>query len=324
MNKDIKNLGVQLYHGTQVAFSEDEANDLLRKHIIDACGGEWNYYSFQKNKYDVFEIIAEALTLVTNELSRDVFEPIAEFKDTELGSKIDYTVENPELYEVAVIASGHSNLMRQRLLNDKVVTTAFDLGVKIYAEFNEFIAGRINWTRLVDKVAVSFNTKVAELIGAEFATAYTGIDTNLKVQGAMDESKLLEIIQKVESLGQGTVTVYGTKIALAKIPGITTLDVNAQEKRTQGYLSMFAGTKCVELKNRFNTEANKWALENDILYIIPGNVKPILMGFEGDAFVNEIADGTSREDRQLEYLFTRRLHLAVLKSKVWGAYKISA
>lgn len=326
MDKNLRDFAIKLYNKTITEYSVEDANDYLRKYIKNICGGEFTYYTFQENRWKVYAILSEVLTQTTGEISREIFEPIAEFKDTALGDRIDYTVENPELFEVAVIASGTTNLNRQKLLNDKVQTTAFDLGLKIYADFKEFMAERIDWTKLVNKVSLSFNDKVANLIAEQFASAYDGLDSNLKVSSSMDEGSLLELCEKVSSKTGSPVSIYGTKIALSKIPNIENFVTDAQDIRSKGYISMFKGIDCVELRTKYRSEGNKWVLPNDMLYIIPSSVKPILMGFEGDVFIKDSSPnaGTDRVDMQIEMVMMRRLHLAVLKTKVWGAYKISA
>ena len=320
----LRQLSMDLYHKRVVEFSEKEANDRLRTYIKDEiCSGEWKPYTFLQHKYEIYEVMSELLTTTTAELSRDMFEHIAQFKDTELGDRIEFIVENPELYEVSVIASGTNDLLRQKLINGKAQTTGFDLGVKIYAEFNEFMTGRIDWDKCVEKVAKSFNVAIAELIAKEWKTAYDTVSSDLKVTGDIDENKLVELVQKVESQGQSKAIIYGSKTALAKIPNITTLEANAREDREKGYVSMFKGTECVELQNKYDLATKKWVLENDILFIVPSEVKPILIGFEGDAFVMDDETG-ERLDRQVEYEMTRKVHLGVLKNQVYGIYDYSA
>lgn len=321
MNKEFRQLSRDLYNGTVTEFSVKEANDRLRNLIKDICGGEFNAYTFMDNKYKVFAIMSELLTETTSELSREVFEPIAEFKDTAFGDKIEFIVENPDLFEVSVIASGTNNLMRQKLINDKARMEGFDLGVKIYNEFTEFMSGRIDWDKLVEKVAKSFNHKVTEVIGKEWQKAYGTVDSNLKVTGTFDADKLVELAQKVASYSpNGTAKIYGTKTALAKIKGREYLELDAKERKEKGYVSLFEGIECVELSNAWDKGTDTWALENDVLFILPDGTKPILIGFEGEAIVLDDVTG-SRKDMQIEYFMSRKVHLGVLKSSIYGVYK---
>ena len=55
MNKDLRQLSIDLYHGNVTEFSVREANDMLRNYIKDEiCGGEFNPYTFMDNKYKIF------------------------------------------------------------------------------------------------------------------------------------------------------------------------------------------------------------------------------------------------------------------------------
>lgn len=319
MNKEFRELSRDLYNGNVAEFSVKEANDKLRNLIKDMCNDD--IYEFMDNKYKVFRVMSELLTSTTSELSRDVFEPIAEFKDTEFGDKVEFNVENPELFEISVIASGTNDLLRQKLIDGKAQTTSFDLGVKIYNEFTEFLTGRIDWDRLVEKVAQSFNHKVVEVIGKEWKKAYGTIGSDLKVTGAFDADKFVELAQKVASYSpNGSVKVYGTKTALAKIKGREYLESDAKERKEKGYISVFESMECIELTNSWDKASNTWALENDVLFILPDGQKPILIGFEGDAIVLDDPSG-KRKDMQIEYFMSRKVHLGVLKSAIYGIYK---
>ncbi len=321
---ELRKLSRDLCNGTVSEFSVSEANDKLRNYIVEVCGGKFTPNTFRKHQYEIYELMSELLTDVTLKLSRETFEPIAEFKDTDFGDKIEFIVENPDLFEVSVIASGTNDLMRQKLMNGRVPTISFDLGVKIYNEFTDFVTGRIDWDKCVEKVGQSFNHKLAEIIGKEWNKAYSSIDSNLKVTGTFDEAKLITLVQKVASYSPtGKAVVYGAKTALARIPDRQYSDADAKDKREQGFLSLYNGVKCVELQNPYDLDTNTWALEEDVLFILPEGVKPIMMGFEGDAFVDEDKSG-SRLDRQIEHLMTRKVHLGVLKSRIFGVYDYSS
>ncbi|WP_300449287.1 hypothetical protein [Fusobacterium sp.] len=324
MNKEIKEFrefSRDLYNGTVAEFSVQEANDKLRKLIKKMCGGEYSLHAFLDNKYKIFAVMSELLTVTTSELSRDVFEPIAEFKDTAFGDRVEFEVENPELFEVSVIASGTNDLLRQKLMNGKVKTDSFNMGVKIYNEFTEFMTGRIDWDKLIEKVAKSFNHKVTEVIGKEWSKAYSTIDSKFKATGTFDADKFVELAQKIASYSpNGTVKVYGSKTALSKIKGREYLADDAKERKEKGYISLFEGIECVELVNSWDKDTDTWALDNDTLFILPDGQKPLLIGFEGDAIVLDEVEG-KRKDMQLEYFMSRMVHLGVLKSAIYGIYK---
>lgn len=319
---NMQQLAMDLYAGKVEEFSVKEAEDKLRGMIEDKVGGEFNYWNFQENKIAIFRIMSELLTITTSSLTRETFAPFAEFRDLAFNETVEWEVEDDRLYEVAVVATDNNNLLRQKMLNRKVPMSAFELGVKIYATFSEFMAGRINWTKMVDKVAKSMEHDIVKRVGQAFVSAYNAAPSNLVVTGTMNDEALAELVAKVEGLGVGEVTIYGSKTALAKIPGIEALVVDGMDRRTAGYVKVFNGVNCVEIKNTYNKEDNTWGVANDKLFIVPSGVKPIMVGFEGDGFVYEDTTG-NRNDRQLEYLFTRRCNVGVVKAVNYGVYTIT-
>ena len=74
-------------------------------------------------------------------------------------------------------------------------------------------------------------------------------------QKKLSQAKLSELCEKVAGLGVGDVTIYGTKLALSKIPGIEALEVDGLDRRNNGYLKVFEGYNCVDLKNTFNKKS---------------------------------------------------------------------
>ena len=69
------------------------------------------------------------------------------------------------------------------------------MGVKIYAEFLDFMMGKIDWQDMVNRVAKSMDNKVAELIVKQIESAYTGLDTKYVQSGSYDE----DIVESLEA-----------------------------------------------------------------------------------------------------------------------------
>ena len=317
---DLQQLSVDLYNGKVDTYSVKEAEDKLRGVLIDAVGGEWDYYAFKENKYRVFKIMAELLSVTVANLTKEAFGQFVEVKDFELGDKVEFKVENQSMFDVSVISTGTNNLRRQKMLSRTIPTEAYKLGVMIMAEADEFIAGRINWATMVDRVAKSFEHKLATQIVEGIQEAYSAVHTNLKISGTVDDAKLAELVNKVEAATGQKCAIYGTKAALAQVKGLETLQDDLRDKRNNGYVKVFEGTQCVELLNTYNVDKDAWAINNKLLLVIPVGEKIVRMGFEGQALVDEITDNTARKDQQMEYLFERKCHMGILATKVFGAY----
>lgn len=327
MNTDLKTLALDIYKNKVKTFTKEDgtvidANDALRQLFDVKTGGDRSYRAFNKIKDEFFEILEVLITEGTSTISREVFKDIMVFKDTAYGEKPEFIAETPELFDVSVVAASNDNIRRERVYNNHIPTVAFDLGLKTYTEYDAFMLGRIDLNALIDKVIASFNKRVAEKIGEVFSKAYDNISVaELKVtHTTVDEAKLLELCEKV---GEGAV-IYGSKLALSKIPSIASYAVDSDDVRNVGYVRQFKGVKCVELENVYNKDTKSFAIANDTLFVIPNGDKIIYGGFEGDAYVIDNLDKpTARLDRQLELTYVRRLHLGIGVTNRYGAYKIA-
>ena len=321
---DIQKIARDCYRGNVEKFSKDGANDVLRKEIIERVGGEWNYTNFQRNKWNVYELIQEIVDVNLVNLSEDTFKEFCEVKNFELGDSAEFVIKNNNLFKVGIIADGINSTRRQRKLGNKVRTDAFKLAISTYNELDKFIAGRIDWKDYVDTVVASFNHEIGKQIVGAFEKAYSEIGTNLKVSTNAEgvDEELKKIINRVKGATGKNVEVYGTAEALGKVTGAGAL-VDADDKREIGYVRVFNGTKLVELPNVYDEANDKWALNNDVLYVLPAGEKVLRLGYEGGTTILEDTTGTHRDDQQIEITYMQKIHLAVLISAKFGAVEIT-
>lgn len=318
---DLQQLSMDLYNGNVAQYSTKEAEQKLREMLVEKIGGEWNYLNFQKNKWDMYAIMQELVTVAISNLTVEAFNDFVEVKDFELGDKVEFKVENTDLYQVAVISNGTNNFRRQKLMDRTIPTTAFKMSLKIYAEMDEFVAGRISWTSMVDKVAKSFQNELATRVGDAMVNAYQSVHSNFKVTGAYDDAQLSELVARVKGATGKEVVIYGTALALSKINGQNIATADKDDRRNFGYVKMFNGVLCVELPQTYNENTSDWGISNDTLLVIPQGEKVIRMGFEGQATIIEDTTGL-RQDQQIEYSFARKCHMGILTTSKFGAYEI--
>ena len=322
---DLKKLARDLYSG-ECAYSQAEGSDIIRNMVFEAIGEELpadkaKYRRWlERNGSQLFEIMEEVITAVHDGISAEQFGSLVEFENFDLGDKKEFIIENDDLFKVAQMATGVKVSHRQRIHNSKVSTSAFRLGVKIYAEMFEFLTGKINWSSLVDKVAKSFERKVATLITSTLFGAYDALDTNFKYgvnAGAVDDS-LRDLIAKVG----GDVQIVGTKSALSAIQNAGALiDADAQDIRNFGYVKVFEGVPCVELPNYYDKDLGAFDVPSDMLLIVP-NQAIVKAGYEGGVEIYEETDG-ARKDYQLEMEMIRMVHLSVAIATRFGMIKIT-
>lgn len=269
---ELQQLSYDAYNGKVDKFSVQDAETLIREKLVECVGGKWNYRQFKKNEHDFYALIEELITINLSNLTVEQFDEWVEVKDFELGDKIEFRVENTNLFQVGNIATGTNTIRRQRMLDSKLPTTAYKMSIAIYEEFDKFLAGRIDWTRLVDKVGKSFNREVALQISRAVQNAYSSIHANLKYEGTYSDAQLSKLISKVKGICGTEVAIYGVSDAIENIVGAECL-ADLADRRAYGYVKEFKGTKVIELPQTYDAINDKWGVRNDILYVVPaGNV----------------------------------------------------
>jgi hypothetical protein len=266
----------------------------------------------------------EILTPVVAEAVNNRFDAWVDIEDIALGDTKEFEVLNQDLFEIGYVADGTSELRRQKLVNGKLPMTQFQLGAKIYTEFDDFRRGRIDWAQMIDRLALSFEAKIGEIIVKGVESAYNGIDSPFVGEGAYSREELLEIVANVEAKSGKEVVIYGTKVALANLvkeQGFIA-ESDLEEVKRIGHVGMWHGCKVVEIP-QFLDRKDATVIDDKKLYIIPEGTKMVKLLFEGDADVIEVADPAVRKDMQFEYMFMRRVQLGVCKASVYGMYKIN-
>lgn len=329
-NKELRQLAMDVYQKREVKFGEATGSDAINNALLTAVGGEWNRKNFRKNKYDVFEVIEDLLTLPLGKEVVNVLNGCVEVEDWALGDKKEWRIPSRDKFRVAKIAAGHKDIRRQSIGQDKKVTIDTEwFGVKIYEEFEQLVSGRVSFADLVLRVRESFEKHVTETVTKVVFDSYTSLTSgNFYVEGAVDTSNLSSLIARVETKTGMKCAVYGTKAALAKIAEKQLVHASEEQKRAygaMGYIGTFEGTDLIELPIVLddNDEVVGKDAEN-MLFVLPIGLKTIKVVFEGDAVVDETTEVEGRNDLQAEYVFMRKMGVGVVISNYHGVYKITA
>lgn len=288
---DLQRIAIDTFYGRTECFSElrKTGDDIIREEIMSKMGSplpenkrEFRRW-FKANANEMFGLIEQTITVVHNDIA---FENFGEFVQTEVlpeGDIPEYYIENTDLFDVSVKATGVGTQMRQKMQNGKMETEAFELGVKIYDEFFRFLTGRINWTELVNKVAKSFSHKLATIVSGTLFGAYD-VESNPFHATSNKEGvdvKLQEIVNKLSAYC-GEVQIVGTKGALSNITGLGGVCLqDADDKRMFGFVQMFNGVPVYELAQGFDKESKKYDIPNDTILVLPKD-KVVYCAFEGN------------------------------------------
>ena len=168
--KNFSRLCVDTAKGTVKQYSIEEANDKIRKTIIEMAGLSETptpnevrkAFKKQSVREAVFEVIEETVedTLVSGWTSSPVFQKYVEVKTLALGQTNKFYTKDPCIITVAEIADGHHSIERQRLGAGKDFgVNVKSYGAKVYMEMSRFLQGVEDWSELINKIAEAFKTE---------------------------------------------------------------------------------------------------------------------------------------------------------------------
>lgn len=323
--KDLKKLARDLYFNPSLEFEKVSGQDAMRNAIKEALGGEYSIYSWEKNKYDVYEIISTAIDAVMPKLLTDQFSQFADIRTVGLGDKPLFEVQDPRMIRVGRIAAGSNDMRRQTITGKHFTIETEYVGAAVYAEFDQFMAGDIDWNTLVDRVAAGFTQYTGKRIAEAMESSYTTLNAADVLNGEVTIDALTELAQRISVKANAPVAIYGTKAALAKVAELAGVSLFSGDMKNEfnenGYLGMVRGMKMIEIPQAFKANKDEFAVDDSKVLILPEGEKIIGVVMEGDSKTIE-PENTTRNDLQLGFQTMEKMGVGVLQMKVYGMAQV--
>ena len=324
-------------------YSVEEANEVIRQKMFsilgldESCSRKELRRAIRKNRYEIFDVIEETVEnlLVTGWGENPFFNEFVEVKNMADGDTNEFYVEDESILTVGKLAGNHHDMIRQRLGFGETFRVATSwYGVKVYAEYELFMAGRVDWAKFIQKIYEAYDRYVNDMLYGAVMGASAKLPNNsqwVKSLQMQEQNKdtILELIEDVQAATGKEVVVMGTKSALSKLNGLTPVDwisENMKEERhTTGRLGIWEGTRLVEIPQVFApNDTSKKMVDNKQLLIMPvSENKFVKLYNEGDAQINEVTDGNTNMDKTVEYEFQAKLGIAVVLGLRFGVVKIT-
>ena len=327
VNSDLQRLAFDAANGiVREGMSKEKINDAIRNAVIEACGGEWNFYSFMPNRYKVFAIMAELTPVATQANLAGKFERFADVRDLALGDKNYFTVEDNKTYPLVTNSRGNQDIERHRIIDRNFTVSTVNKSIKFYDEWDSFVRGKIDFARLAEKASTAMANYIGELIATTIYASYSSLNTNVVNTGAFDAGTLNTMIEHVLTANSAEkVTIYGTRTALSNISdGFGYSDSAKDRANSWGYYGEFRGSDLIALPQSYTAGTENFHVNNDHIIILPTNEKIIKVVLEADVIVN-MNDTMSRNDMQQELYMDRKIGAAAITvpDNRFGFYKFS-
>lgn len=331
---ELVQLCVDTYRGVVTDYSSQEATDVIRKAFVDILGTDKpDHRQFRKHKNDIFEIIEVVLDELVDEgwENNKFFEQFVEYRNLNLGDTNEFYVEDRTMLTVSKLAQGHWNLRRQKLNIGDSFTVKTDIyGASVYTDFLRFLAGRMDWGKLISKIQEAMKLKMATEIYVSFMSTMNYLPAEFKHTGSFSEEQMLDIIDHVQaSNGYAPVVIAGTRKALKEVVGTYSgansflVSENMKDQLNKnGMLDTWNSIPLLEIPQVHAPNSFDFMLDDKRLMILPANAKPIKLVREGQSMIKEVSDGTTNMDMSMEYKFLTQFGVATIFNLMYGMYEL--
>lgn len=281
----------------------DLEKDLRDRINNDILKGATLYQAYRRNNIVLFEIIEEIVNLTISNDFADIpfIDAFVEFKNRALGDKTAWYSEGKSYVTVAKFAGNHWDTNREALDGGEEYTLEKEwVYIHVYDEFERFLLGIASLERLTDVIYKSFNKYIKERTYVMFQSIMDVVPAEFTANGNSEEAvgNLCDLVQATG--GYGSLTIAGTKAALRKLGGIVPdkyfADSQKEAKASTGTIGEWEGNRLMVIPQVIKEGTFKLALDNDVLFIMGGDVKPIKVEFIGDTRTQEVKDHRVNND----------------------------
>lgn len=328
--------------------SKAEANEMIHRFSLKVLDIEdpKNYQEVRRGKMyhgrewlDIIENTVEFVVSVGYQ-ENEWFNQFVDKMTIGYKDRADFYSENDSILSIAKSGESHHDHFLQRIEAGQVVSIpTFRYSVKVGADINRYIAGEMDWAKLVSKIGEAFIQKTQKEAYDALDTAVTKLPTTTGFVGtgalsSSNKANFDAVIANVsEANGGADVAIFGTRTGLKSLNAITDVDwANLAQKdamTNSGLLGTYEGTELVLLPQRFadRTYDVSRKLFNDYkLFIMPKlDNKIVKFVDEGVTEINEITEKgeqNGRWDDIMTYEVQRRMGVAVLVGRFFGQWTL--
>lgn len=326
--------------GKQKDISKEDVNGKIREIMFEILGVDEGctrkelHKAIRRHKIDVFEVIEETVEnlLVSGWGDDPFFNEFVEIKSMNTGDTNEFYVPDESVLTVSELSGNHHDLFRQRLGAGSTfsVKTSW-YGVKIYAEYELFMAGKVDWANFIQKIYQAFDKKVNDMVYAAVMSAGDKVSPSSQFTktGTLNKDTLITLVEDVQAANGVEAVIMGTKTALSKLTALAETDWISnsmkEERNTTGRLGIWEGVRLVEIPQSFApNDTTVKLVDNTRLLVMPlADNKFIKIYDEGEAQVKEVSDGDTNMDKTIEYEYQQKMGVATIVNRKFGQYKMA-
>lgn len=315
-------------HVDKEKVTRNDLENYLRDTINnDILKGATLYQAYRRNNLVLFEIIEEIVnvTIGTDVLDCPFVENFVEFKNRAMGDRTAWYSEGNNFLTVASFAGNHWDTNREALDNGEEFTLPKEwVYIHVYDELERFLLKITSLEKLTDVIYKSFNKYIKDRLYVQFQSVASVVPAEFSMSGNSEEAvgALCDLIQAAG--GYSALTIAGTKAALRKLAGIVPdkmfADSQREAKANSGSIGEWEGNKLMVIPQTLKPGTFELALDDNMLFIMGADVKPIKLEFIGDTRTQEVRDGRINNDMSLELQVQTCLGMGMMLPSAFGVF----
>lgn len=296
----------------------------------DIMQGRTMYQTLRRNDVAFFEIMEEIVNIVIGEdtLNSPFVENFVEVKNRALGDNTAWYSEGTSLLSVASVSGNHWDTNRQSIdLGSEFTLPREWIAVHVYAELERFLLGITPLEKMMDVINKSIDRYMKDRIYMQFQNVASAVPAEFSKTGNSEEAlgDLCDLVQAAG--GYDSLIIAGTRGALRKIGGIVPesliADSQKESKAATGTFGDWDGHKLMMIPQVKKPDTFELALDNDKLFVMGGDVKPIKLEFIGDTRSDMDTTGKKHNDMSVDVQVQTCMGLGMIIPEYFGLFNFA-
>lgn len=308
---------------------EKALHDELAKLLCDE-NGRVNRYKFERNKYDIFELLSQNLDEVLPNSVASALDMFTEIMRVPQGSRPEFLVTRGKQRgkQFVTRATESGNYESFRLDRDRFDIYLAAIGGSGIVDFERYLDGIESITDIYQVINEGMVDRIYEMVQEALLQTWKLAGRparNKVVVNNFDPAAMTKLCNTVAAYGSPAIYCapeFAAEMVNAIVYNATTKisDQDMIDVRERGYIGRFHGVPVVVMPQSFVDETNtKLAMNPSFAYVIPtGREKLVKLAFEGNSYFRE---WEHEGDNSIQLQAYVKVGVAVVGTpNYWGIY----
>lgn len=275
-----------------------------------------------------FDIIEEVIEELTPAAVEDIVGQFAEIRTFGRNEQVMFNIKHVGKARVmkAIVPGARAGIYKARRLDQGHLQMDTQVETVGYAlSLEDLLTGRVTIQDYVQLVTQGFVEVIYQRMIQALKAGSMAAPANNKAGAVEYEDKAISkaldsVVRIVSAYGTPTIFAFETTASqIANVSGTTGFITDQNDIRDYGYVTKYKGRNVVVLPNFLTDNSNsKWVFDEEVIYVLPANEKPIKVAFAGDLHVQEVAIPSGG----VEFHAHREVGVGVLMAQAIGTVRL--